>query len=225
MAKKKSSDLMKLTMTLAILAALPVSVMAFNTFRYGFPQARLTDSQVPNGQYYEMILTGVPTGKQAQARNGSEYHLYVSLEGRTQINLKEGVYRVVDANGTDGRAEFQLPNPDPDGDGATDYVVWVKISGNRDGSFTTNPCATDDVTGDLYCSIKQVVTVREGARNLVDVNRDLMYVYFDLDGGGKTQRYQLFSDNLEGYLWEYDGQGQNRAQLRFYEIPSPDINN
>jgi len=43
----------------------------------------------------------------------------------SKIMLTEGDFAVLDANGTDGPAAFQLPNPDPDGDGVTEYSVYV----------------------------------------------------------------------------------------------------
>lgn len=222
MAKKKApSEILKLAMTLSILAALPISVLAFNTFRYGFPQAKNTGGIIaPSGQHYNLDIIGVPKGTQATMDENSGYRIFVPLENRVQINLAEGEFKVFDANGTDGRARFHLPNPDPDNDGATDYVVWAKALGKQ-GDSVLNHCIQDNVSGDTYCSMMQMITVREkGKSEFTDVTRDLLFVYVDLNGDGKAERYSLFSENLQGYYWEYDNKGQKLAQLRFFELPS-----
>jgi hypothetical protein len=52
------------------------------------------------------------------------------------------------------------------------------------------------------------------------VSRELLYIYVDLDGDGNVERYNLFNDALENYLWSYDNNGLKLLQLRFYEVPS-----
>ena len=31
----------------------------------------------------------------------------------------------------------------------------------------------------------------------------------------------IFSQNYQGYFWQYDNQGLKLEQLRFYQVPSP----
>ena len=57
---------------------------------------------------------------------GGGSRIFVPREGNAKINLKEGDFLVLDANGTDGSAAFQLPNPDPDNDGTTTYSVFAR---------------------------------------------------------------------------------------------------
>jgi hypothetical protein len=74
--------------------------------------------------------------------------IFVPLEGNSKIMLSQGDFGVLDANGTDGTASFQLPNPDPENDGHTEYSVWARALGTPGGSSTTTTCATDIVDGD-----------------------------------------------------------------------------
>ena len=146
---------------------------------------------------------------------------FVKSEGKSKINLKEGSdFQVLDANGTDGNgASFQLPNPDPDGDGITVYSVYSRALGKPGGSSVTTTCATDPVTGDDYCSTQALISVRtKGKKSFTNVSNELLYLYADLDGDGIVERYGLFDDRLEDYFWDYDNSGLKLLQLRFYPI-------
>lgn len=55
--------------------------------------------------------------------------IFVKLQGNTRILLSEGVFDILDANGTGGTASFQLPDPDRDGDGQTWYGIYVRTKG------------------------------------------------------------------------------------------------
>ena len=152
--------------------------------------------------------------------NGSR--IFVPLWGKAKINLEEGDFGVLDANGTDADgARFSLPNPDPDGDGTTTYSVYARALGTPGGTSTTTTCATDPVTDEEICSTESMVLVRNGGKSTFDnVSRELLYVNYDLDGDGKAELTPLFSDKLEDYFWDYDNKGLKVAQLRFYELPT-----
>ena len=68
---------------------------------------------------------------------GIGHRIFVPLEGKTRILLAEAPegqsFAVLDANGTKGPAKFQLPNPDPDGDGTTVYSVYARALGKPGG--------------------------------------------------------------------------------------------
>ena len=171
----------------------------------------------PSGSHYTLNIIGVPKGKTASMTSGSR--IFVPLQGKCNIYLKEGAFDVVDANGTDGEAAFQLPNPDPDNDGTTAYSVYARALGTPGGSSKTTTCATDTVTGETVCSEYSYVAVRsKGKSRFENVSKELLYVYVDLDGDGSTERYPLFDDRLEDYFWEYDNNGLRVLQLRFYEV-------
>jgi hypothetical protein len=153
------------------------------------------------------------------------HRIFVPLSGNSKILLHEGTdFQVLDTNGTDGSADFQLPNPDPDNDGITEYSVWARALGKPGGSSTTTTCAYDEL-GQLWCSVYSMVLVRDKGKSWFDnVSKELLYVYVDLDGDGTVERYPLFDAALQDYFWNYDNNGLKLAQLRFYEVAT-DVNN
>jgi len=123
---------------------------------------------------------------------GNGHRIFVDLWGETRISLLEGEYAVLDANGTDGWASFQLPAPgldayivgDPgDADVQSDYSVFIRPLGKPGGWATITTCADllDSTFGGLldarqvkaitnavdsvtgaYCSIEQVGNIIDG---------------------------------------------------------------
>lgn len=177
------------------------------------------------GAHYNLNIIGVPKDKLADMSGNNGHRIFVKLDGRSRIMLSEGGdFTVIDANGTDGKAEFQLPNPDPENDGITEYSIFARSLGKPGGSATLSACATDTLTGDEFCSAYSTIALRtKGKSSFTDVTRDLLYIYADLDGDGTLERYPLFDEALEGYFWEYDNSGLKLYQLRFYPVPS-DVN-
>lgn len=174
----------------------------------------------PSGAHFNLNLIGVSKAKTADMTGDNGHRIFVPLQGSTKIELSQGDFQVLDANGTDGSASFQLPNPDPDNDGITAYSVYARALGKPGGRATQTTCLTD-VTGETYCSLQSVVYVRnKGHSSFTNVSRDLLYVYADIDGDGKVDRVPLFSDSTSDYFWSYDNNGLRLAQLRFYEVPT-----
>ncbi|MCM2322000.1 MAG: hypothetical protein NDJ90_01930 [Oligoflexia bacterium] len=173
----------------------------------------------PSGAHFNLNIIGVAKGKTASMDGSSGHRIFVSLEGSTQIKLGEGEFAVIDGNGTDGLAKFQLPNPDPMNSGITTYSVYARALGKPGGSSTMTTCATDPLTGELYCSLNQLVSFRSGGKeSFTNVSRSLLYVYADINADGVVDRVPLFSDLLQDYYWQYDNQGLKLLQLRFYPI-------
>jgi len=181
-----------------------------------------TGNGAPSGAHYTLNLIGVPRDKSADMTGNNGRRIFVKLEGNTKIMLSEGAdFAVTDANGTDGSASFELPNPDPDNDGVTVYSVFARALGTPGGNGNLNTCATDPTTGDVICSVESLTLERKRGRSLFDnVSRELLYIYYDLDGDGNVERFPLFDDALEGYFWDYDNNGLRVVQLRFYECSS-----
>ena len=188
------------------------------------PTVFATGNGAPSGAHYNLNIIGVAKDKTAAMDDNSGHRIFVKLEGNTKILLSEGEFQVLDANGTDGTAKFQLPNPDEDNDGITAYSVYARAVGKPGGTATIVTCATDPVTGEEVCSTLNQVFVRsKGKPTFENVSKALLYIYADLDGDGSVERYPLFDDRLEDYLWSYDNNGLKVLQLRFYEIPT-DVN-
>ena len=69
------------------------------------------------------------------------------------------------------------------------------------------------------CSMETLTLSRQtGKSKFMDVSKQLLYVYVDLNGDSIVERYPLFSDVLQDYFWNYDNNGLKIVQLRFYEI-------
>jgi hypothetical protein len=195
-------------------------------------------NDVPSGPHYNLNLIGVKNAKNVDFDGGDGHRIFVGLgskdgdASRTRILLTEGEYAVLDANGTDGEAAFQLPNPDPENDGVTVYSVYLRVLGKPDGRIRMATAATDPLTGEEVVSDLQVVEVRDspahGNNKFDNVSAELLYIYayvaVGVDAGGnyiyEYMRVPLFSSLLQDYLWIYDNNGAKLVQLRFYEVPT-----
>lgn len=214
-----------------VVAALAVSLTACggqeptpNDPATGESEGAVRGNGAPSGAHYNLNIIGVPKGKTASMTGNNGGRIFMPLTGSSKIMLTEGsTFQVLDANGTDGSASFQCPNPDPDNDGITVYSVWARALGTPGGSATMTTCATDPTTGEDVCSLESYIAVRNskgGRQTFENVSKDLLYIYADLDGDGQTERYNLFNDRLEDYFWQYDNNGLRLLQLRFYEVPT-----
>ena len=188
--------------------------------------ANATGNGAPSGSHYTLNIIGVPKGKSADMTGNSGRRIFVPLSGKTKINLSPGEFQVLDGNGTDGSAAFQLPIPATEVDGASEYSVFTRALGAPGGKSTTTTCAIDPSTGEEVCSTLQMVLVREkGKSSFTNVSRELLYVYVDYDGDGDLDFVPLFSDVLQDYYWSYDNAGLRVAQLRFYNCSTDPVTN
>jgi hypothetical protein len=204
-----------------------------------------TGNGAPSGPHYNLNIIGVPKDKSANFDGGNGHRIFVDLgknglAANTRINLREGEFAVLDANGTDGSASFQLPNPDSDGDGTTAYSVYVRALGKPGGKATMQSCYEDDLgtwcAVDFEDGVEPVLLerTRSGAPKFRNVSQDLLYVDYctawdaGLDGTLGTEddvctdvdQVGLFSDDMLEYYWSYSNEGLKLAQLRFYEVPT-----
>ncbi|HEU5303980.1 MAG TPA: hypothetical protein VFU40_04995 [Gemmatimonadales bacterium] len=196
-----------------------------------------TGNEAPSGAHYTLNIIGVPKDKSPNLTGGSGHRIFVDLgktgePAPTRINLIEGDFAVTDANGTDGIAGFQLPNPDPDLNGTTSYSVYVRARGKPGGKATMQSCY-EDTTG-TWCAANFVggvepITIQRtkgGVAKFINVSKDLLFVDFctqwDITGTIclNFDQISLFSDKDLLYYWSYDNEGLKLAQLRFYEVPT-----
>jgi hypothetical protein len=181
------------------------------------PSLSATSNGYPSGSHYNLNIIGVSKDKTADMTGDNGRRIFMPLEGKSSIYLSEGDFGVLDANGTDGRAEFQLPAADADNDGVTTYSVFARALGKPGGSSSTTTCATDKATGELWCSVESMTLERKtGKSTATNVSRELLYIYYDADGDGTAERYPLFDTSLQDFFWAYDNNGLKLAQLRFY---------
>ena len=198
-----------------------------------------TGNGAPSGAHYTLNIIGVAKGKNPEMTGNNGHRIFVGLGktgeiSSTRINLIEGDFGVLDANGTDGTAAFSLPNPDPDGDGTTAYSVYVRALGKPGGKATMQSCYDDFQTGETWCAVDiaggvsavELERTKGGVAKFVNVSKDLLYVDVCLAVDATTgvctssEVQPLFSDSLDDYFWQYDNQGLKHAQLRFYEVPT-----
>jgi hypothetical protein len=182
----------------------------------------------PSGPHYNLNIIGVKNDKNEDFTGGEGHRIFVDLKGPTKIMLTEGDFAVLDANGTDGTASFQLPNPDPENTGTSQYSVFARALGKPGGKadMTTGAYEWIDLNGngvvdegELYLRMS-VITLplerKSGKQAFENVSKYLLYIYVDLDGDMTAERYNLFNDALQDYFWQYDNQGLKIVQLRFY---------
>jgi len=220
--------------TLAALAAATLSACdsapTSPTLRPGNAVASVstTGNGGPSGAHYNLNIIGVPKNKSANFSGGNGGRIFVDLSGTTRINLTEGDYSVVDADGTDGTAAFQLPNPD-NGEGQLAYSVWVRALGKPGGKASMSTCFTEFETASTWCNSGDLVVKLSrvaGGSKFVDVSKQLLQVCADINTDPTATNLQLvplFSDLGTDYFWEYDNDGLKLAQMRFYPISTTAI--
>jgi hypothetical protein len=201
-----------------------------------------TGNGAPSGAHYNLNIIGVPKAKSPDFTGGSGHRIFVALgktgeAANTRINLTPGEFAVTDANGTDGSAGFQLPNPDPDGDGETSYLVYARALGKPGGKATMQSCY-EDATGE-WCAVDFAggvepitLTRSKGPSKFQNVSKDLLFVDYctawaagddGIPGTADDEcttvvQMPLFGDELLSYFWSYDNEGLKLAQLRLYEV-------
>ena len=156
--------------------------------------------------------------------NNNGHRIFVKLMGKTRILLQEGDFAVIDADGTDGTATFQLPAP---GDvvSGTDYVpenaeynVYIRALGKPDGTADMWSGFLDEY-GNEWLSLEVINLSRgKGKSSFEDVTKELTTIYVDMDADGTPERYKLFDEELWTYFWDYDNNGLKIVQLRFYPV-------
>ncbi len=183
-----------------------------------WPSNPSTGNGAPSGPHYNLNIIGVPKDKTADMTNSDGRTIFVPLDGTTKILLGPGDYQVLDANGTDGFAAFQLPNPDSANSGTTAYSVFARALGKLGGTAFSTTCASDSL-GTLYCSTDTAVFVRsKGKNSFTNVSKQLLYIYAVING--TPTRIPLFDSSLQDYYWGYTNTGLKLLQLRFYQIPT-----
>jgi hypothetical protein len=188
-----------------------------------------TGNGAPSGAHYNLNIIGVSNDKSVNFDGGNGGRIFVDLNGSTRINLTEGDYQVIDANGTDGTAAFQLPNPD-DGSGNLAYSVWYRALGKPGGHASMTTCFTELETATTWCNsgTDLVVSLKRvaGSTKFVDISKQLLQVCADVNTDPLVTTLQLvplFSDLGVDYFWQYDNTGLKLAQLRFYPLSTTPI--
>jgi dipeptidyl aminopeptidase/acylaminoacyl peptidase len=207
-----------LTVVLVLLLGTSAALAA----KPGSTDTEYNGNGAPSGAHYNLNIIGVTKDKSTDMSGSNGHVIFVDLDGKTRILLSEGDYKVLDANGTDGRATFQLPNPDQDNDGVTEYSVYVRALGKPNKSVEITPGAFTDEQGNTWVmsQISLEVERKPGKNSFVNASKELLYVWVDVDLDGKLEHINLFSSDYYGYFWDYDNNGCKLVQMRFYELPT-----
>jgi hypothetical protein len=179
----------------------------------------LTGNGAPSGPHYNLNIIGVPKTKTADMTGSNGQVIFVPLDGSTKILLTQGPFQVLDANGTDGSASFQLPAADPLNTGTTTYSVFARALGKPGGTSTLVTTAVDPTTGETLVSTQQLVSVRNtGGSKFTNVSQQLLYIYALING--TLTRIPLFDTQFQSFTWDYTNTGLKLLQLRFYQVPT-----
>ena len=188
-----------------------------------------TGNGAPSGPHFNLNIIGVPHDKSPNM-GGSGNVIFVGLGTKTdgvttKIMLSQsadGVFQVLDKNGTDGEASFALPVPGT-------YTVWARALGTPGGQSKIATCATfiDPTTGvaTLLCSTDNEVFVRgTGKSSFRNVTTALTTITLVAGSPAElacgTPTVSLFATCLQDFLWQYDNNGLKLLQIRFYPNPS-----
>jgi len=184
-----------------------------------------TGNGAPNGPHYNLNLIGkdktdiLPN----DSNNGHRIFVHLHADGiakKNKIYLAEGNFGVIDADATDGRAEFMMPDPFND-DGTRSYYVYVRELGKPGGSGSLTTCYTD-VVDDDYCLLGELTVPLnrgKGKPTFRNVTDELTTLCFDSDPDPAVTTVvceSIFSDELKDYYWNYNNDGLKNIQLRFY---------
>jgi len=175
----------------------------------GLVVASLAGNGAPSGKHYNLNLIGVPKAKTASMTGNNGHRIFIYLEGKSKILLQEGPdFQVLDGNGMDGPAKFQLPDPSPgDGNGLI-YSVWIRPVAGK-GKIAMDTCYTDKdkdkTTGEEWCTAGIVDATK--SKSFTDVSKELLTLCVTDDGGDTFHREALFDDSNYEYFWETDNQG------------------
>jgi hypothetical protein len=207
------------------LAAAVAATLATTTMAAA--QKATTGNGAPSGPHFNLNIIGVSHDKSPNMTgNGGGSVIFVDLGTKsgvavtTKILLSQaadGVFEVLDKNGTDGEASFALPVPGT-------YTVWARALGTPGGQSKIATCATfvDPLTGvsTVLCSTDNEVFVRgTGKSSFRNVTSALTTISLPLGSPAQlacgTGTVSLFDPCLQDFLWQYDNNGLKLLQVRF----------
>ena len=176
-----------------------------------------------SGKHYNLNIIGAPKDKKVDYNvdpglaktNG--HTLFVRLDGHCKIIMTQdpgGQFEVVDRNGTDGRAEFNIA--------PGHYDVYATALGKPNGSVHIDAMGEflDDALDTKLVKLGEVDLTRDkGKPQRTDINH-LFYVTVTVTSGGITTTYTDFwvfdIPELLEYYWDYLNSKCKLVQVRFY---------
>jgi hypothetical protein len=167
-----------------------------------------------NGKHFTLNIIGSERVKGMQP-DLSGHAIFVKLTNsgmiQTKIMLTEGDFAVLDKDGSDGTARFQLPYPlTPTGEGC--YQVWARAQSPK-GSANMYACEWDTTLNEQVCyyPTNDIITLErtgKGVGKFQDITKQLTFT---------SATTPIFGEVNHDYYWYYDNTGLKHAQLRFYQ--------
>ena len=191
----------------------------------------------PSGWHYTLNILGKDWDRGESIPQNHGHRIFVQLGGKnnmvkTKIMLtksEDDTFDVIDCDGTDGTAEFELPPPYhyPIEEGVdvipeeARYKVYIRVlSPNGKARIGTTVKIDDNdwlEAGEIEWKDLEGKT---GKKIFEDVTQELTTVYIDItdDDTYNPVRYGLFDTRLENTLWawDYENEGLKHVQIRFY---------
>jgi hypothetical protein len=197
--------MMKRISILAAAAFLVFSTAAFAGF----------GNDMPSGPHYNLNIIGAPNSHDVGDSQG--HTLFVLLNGKTRIYMTQdpdGQFEVVDRDGTDGTAEFNIA--------PGYYDVYARALGKPNGSVHIESWGEfEDDTGTPLLKLGEIDISREKGKPQTKSLNNLFYVDVTLVVNGQTVEYHhvwVFDiEELLNYYWEYYNSNLKLLQVRFYQ--------
>jgi hypothetical protein len=179
---------------------------------------------LPTGPHYNLNIIGAPKEKTGDGFTNPDRHtIMVQLTGKTNIYMTqadEGDFAVIDGDGTDGRAEFELA--------PGYYEVYAVALGKPNKHVIITPEAEfDDQLGEEVFALGSIDLSHNKKPSWERVTGlFLVTVTIDVDGDPATTGDQTTYTNkwifdipeLLEYYWDYDNNGCKLVQVRFYKV-------
>ena len=187
-----------------------------------FPAVSAVSPFQVNGAHYNLNIIGVPS-QTKDVGDSMGHTLFVKLSGKTKIIMTQdegGVFQVVDRNGLDGQAQFNIA--------PGHYNVYARALGKPNGNvhIQANGTFNDTVNGETLIMLGYVDIARTaGKPQNLNIN-NLFYVDVTictamLDGvcteeTTYTDTWVFDIPELLEYYWDYDNANLKLLQVRFY---------
>jgi hypothetical protein len=202
-----------------------------------------------NGQHYNLNLIGMKNAKNWDGMQDSNSHvIFVGYNKNgavtTRIYLQPGdTFDVLDGNGVDGTALFQLPKPYTEeemdaydlsvkeSECLSSYQIYIRVNaGKGSGILQAGACNDTEMGTDGYevCTDAAGTVWYHTGDGVIDLSKNSKFeqVTHELTTVViEETHYGLFSEdafNLYGvdtYFWELMNNGLKNVQIRFYPTP------
>jgi hypothetical protein len=176
-----------------------------------------------NGPHYNLNIIGVSKDKNPDAEgwtNPNRHTIFVGLEKPSKIYMQDGPkFAVIDADGTDGVAKFQLKEGY--------YEVYAAALGKPGKWVIITPDATYEEGYEIQDQVFALENIElthhknpkwERVTGLFLVTVTLMNTEDPTQTITYTNKWIFDIPELFEYWWEYDNHGQKLVKVRFYPV-------